>query len=136
MTPPEERIWFTYASPDMWAKKTVKDIITTSADEYMDEGVMLTKADNDRLSGKRKIDRLLADGPDGKPLLQVFSTCTSLIGTMPLLVRDEKRPEDVLKMDGDDDYDDLRYGLTSVISRPKRKKQKQEESPLQRVSVL
>ncbi len=136
MTPPEERIWFTYASPDMWAKKTVKDIITTSADEYMDEGVMLTKADNDRLSGKRKIDRLLADGPDGKPLLQVFSTCTSLIGTMPLLVRDEKRPEDVLKMDGDDDYDDLRYGLTSVIARPKRKKEKQQQAPIERVSVL
>jgi hypothetical protein len=136
LTPPDERIWFTYAPPDMWAKKTVKDIITTSADEYMAQGVSLTRADNDRLSGKRKIDRLLANGPDGKPLLQVFSTCTSLIGTMPLLVRDEKRPEDVLKMDGDDDYDSLRYGLTSVIARPKRKKRVHQRAPIEQVSVL
>lgn len=135
LTPPEERIWFTYASPDMWSKKTVKDIITTSADEYMDAGVVLTRADNDRLSGKRKIDRLLANGPDGKPLLQVFSTCTSLIGTIPLLVRDEKRPEDVLKMDGDDAYDSLRYGLTS-ITRGKESKRKKQQAPMAKVSVL
>jgi hypothetical protein len=136
LSPPEERIWFTYASPDMWARKNVDDIITSSADEYMKEGVALTKADNDRLSGKRKIDRLLANSPDGSPLLQVFSTCTSLIGTMPLLVRDDKRPEDVLKMDGDDDYDSLRYGLTSVIGRPRGKKRKVKQSPLTRVGVL
>ena len=136
LTPPDEKIWFTYASPDMWSRKSVKEIITTSADEYIAEGVALTRADNDRLSGKRKIDRLLANGPDGRPLLQVFSTCTSLIGTMPLLVRDEKRPEDVLKMDGDDDYDDLRYGLTSVIARPKKKKRVRQQAPIQQVSVL
>lgn len=135
LTPPEERIWFTYASPDMWSKKTVQDIITTSADEYMGEGVALTRADNDRLSGKRKIDRLLANGPDGKPMLQIFSTCTALIGTMPLLVRDEKRPEDVMKMDGDDAYDSLRYGLTSVAGK-KRKKKKQQKAPISQVSAL
>jgi hypothetical protein len=135
LTPPEERIWFTYASPDMWAKKNMDDVVTTSADEYMKEGVNLTRADNDRLGGKRKIDRLLADGPDGKPLLQVFNTCTSLTGSMPLLVRDENKPEDVMKMDGDDDYDSLRYGLSSVIARPKQKKEKQQ-APIQQVSVL
>jgi hypothetical protein len=135
-TPPDERIWFTFASPDMWARKNVKDTVTTSAEEYEAEGIILTKANNDRLQGKRTFDRGLADGPDGKPLLQVFSTCTGLIRTMPLLVRDENNPEDVMKMDGDDWYDSGRYGLSNVSFRPKKRKKQKQRSPLAAVSVL
>ncbi len=135
-TPMDERIWFTYASPDMWARKNVKDFVTTSAEEYAAEGVILTKAINDRLQGKRNIDRALANGSDGKPMLQVFSTCTALIRNMPLLVRDKTHPEDVMKMDGDDPYDALRYGLSNMNLRPTTRKRKHEEAPLQRVSVL
>lgn len=136
MTPSGERIWFTYASPDMWARKNMEDKVTTSAQEFLAEGVMLTRANNDRLEGKRAIDRALADGPDGKPMLQVFSTCTQLIRTIPLLIRDENNPEDVQKMDGDDPYDGVRYGFSNVTTRAARKKKKRQEAPLQRVSVV
>jgi hypothetical protein len=136
LTPEDEYIWFTYASPDMWARKNMKDQVTTSAEEYAAEGIILTKAINDRLQGKRNIDRALADGPDGKPLLQVFSTCRMLIRSMPLLVRDENNPEDVMKMDGDDAYDSVRYGFSSVNLRARKRKKKREKSPLQSVSVL
>jgi phage terminase large subunit len=137
MTPEEELIWFTYAAPDMWAKKTVKDIVTTTAEEFADEGVILTRANNDRLQGKRNIDRALSDGPDGKPMLQVFSTCSQLVRTMPLLVYDENHTEDVKKMNGiDDPYDALRYGFSSVHLKPRRKKRKNKEAPIQAVSVL
>ena len=73
----------------------------------------MSKANNDRLGGKRAVNRMLADGPDGKPLLQVFDCCENFIRTFPLLVRDEGKPEDV-DTDGEDHaYDALRYLLTN-----------------------
>lgn len=115
MTLPNERIGFTFASPDMWNRKNTQDLVTTAADEYAVEGVPLTRADNDRLSGKRKIDRLLADLPDSMPGILVSEACRELIKLFPNLVRDKTNPEDVLKMDNDDPYDALRYGLTNTM---------------------
>lgn len=113
-TPPDEIISHTYASPDMWARKTVGTRIFTSVDEYKDEGVFLTRADNDRLGGKRKLDRLLMDAIDGLPMLQIFEPYYDIFKCMATLVRDPANPEDVLKVDGDDPYDMLRYGLTNT----------------------
>jgi hypothetical protein len=48
------------------------------------------------------------------PKLQIFSHCTELIKTIPILVYDERHNEDVKKTDGDDPYDALRYGLKAV----------------------
>jgi phage terminase large subunit len=114
MTPPDETINHTFASPDMWARKTKGTKVFTSVDEYRDEGVLLTRADDDRLGGKRKVDRLLMDGLDGKPMAQVFEPYYEVFKCMTSLVRDDRNPEDVKKVDGDDPYDMLRYGLTNV----------------------
>jgi len=111
---PDEKIGVRYASPDMWGQKNVDDKITTSADEFKAEAVLLTKADNDRLNGKRKIHRALANLPDGDPGLIVLDNCPILIKTMPSLVRSKTNPEDVEKKDGDDPYDSLRYGFTRM----------------------
>jgi phage terminase large subunit len=113
LTPPGETISITYADPSMWQGRQHVGLRTSSADEYAAEGVYLTQADNDRLSGKRKVDRLLADLPDGQPGLQVFSTCRNLIRTLPALPYDEHRPEDVDTDAEDHAYDSLRYGLTN-----------------------
>jgi len=129
-TLPDERILFTFASPDMWAHKNTQDMITTSADEYAAEGVILTRADNDRLNGKRKIDRLLADLPDGEPGLVVFNNCTELIRVMPNMVRAKLQPEDVEKVDGDDAYDAFRYGLTNLRGETEQRKVQQPVSSL------
>jgi len=48
------------------------------------------------------------------PRLQIFNTCTELIKVIPNCVYDEKNPEDVAKMDGDDPYDGCRYLLQAV----------------------
>jgi hypothetical protein len=112
MTPPDERITVTYASPDMWARKTAGNKIFTSIDEYKEEGILLVRADNDRLNGKRKIDRLLMDNMDGKPGIQVFAPYYDVFKCMTTIVRDDRNPEDVKKVDGDDPFDMLRYGLT------------------------
>ena len=114
LTPPAEQISITYASPDMWSRKTAGTRIFTSVDEYKDEGVILTKADNDRLDGVRKIHRLLQDQPDDKPGIQVFSTYFGIFSCMATLVRAKNNLEDVEKVDGDDAFDMLKYGLTNT----------------------
>lgn len=138
MTPKDEHVSITYASPDMWARKTYQDIVTTAVDEYLAEGIVLTQADNHRVSGATKIHRLLQDLPDGKPGLLISSNCTELITVLPNLITDPKRPEDVIKVDanpetgdgGDDAYDSLRYGLTHVDTHPVLPHQDKAYNPL------
>lgn len=135
MTPPWENITITYADPSMWAKKNYKGITTTTAQEYMDEKVPLTRADNDRLNGKRKVDRILGKLPDGGPGLLVFRNCRNFIRTLPALPYDETNSEDVDTDAEDHAYDTLRYGLTKYRSRV-AKKRKPARSPLQEASYL
>jgi hypothetical protein len=128
-----EKVHFTFASPDMWKGKNFNDVVTTSVDEYKAEGVFLTKADNDRIGGKRKFDRVLANLPDGEPGIIIFDTCPELIKCIPALVKSRSHHEDVEKVDGDDPYDAARYGLTHIqplqLSHTEQVR-KQEKSPL------
>jgi len=139
-TPPDEHISITYASPDMWARESKEDdgTITTPAGNYKAAGVLLTKADNHRINGVRRLHSLLADLPDGKPGLQIFDTCPRLIECLPAMLSDPNNPEDVLKVDadpatgegGDDEYDSLRYGLTNINVPALRVLPRRQQSPL------
>lgn len=113
MTLPHEKILFTYADPAMWQRKNQGGKVFSSADEYASEGVPLTRADNDRISGKRKIDAALSDLPDGEPGLQIFNTCPNIIEQLETLARDPRNPEDVDTTAEDHAYDTLKYGYTN-----------------------
>lgn len=111
-----------YADPSMWARKNLQGLVSSTADEYAAAGVVIVKGDNDRISGKRKVDRMLASLPDGSPGLQVFSTCTNLIRTLPALPYDKVRVEDVDTDAEDHAYDALRMGLTRFrLVKPEQK---------------
>lgn len=114
LTPPDEIIQITYADPALWTRKNIKEVVTTTADTYRSAGVPLTKADNDRLNGKRKINQALGLLPDGKPALQIFSTCFNLIRTLPTLPLSKVHPEDIDTQAEDHAYDTLRYGETNT----------------------
>lgn len=114
MTTPDEEIAFTFADPSMWSRKVVENRVTTTADTYNTMGVVLTKADNDRLSGKRKVNDVLGNLADGKPGIQIFSTCQNLIRTLPTLPFDDVHIEDVDTTAEDHAYDALKYGLTNM----------------------
>jgi hypothetical protein len=113
MSPPTENITLHYADPSLWERKNREGEVFSTADEYRREGMILTKADNDRLSGIRKVHNLMADLPDGKPGLQIFESCSHLIEQLSTLALDENRPEDVDTDQEDHAYDDLRYALTN-----------------------
>lgn len=131
-----ETVRFRYADPSMWINRTVMEYAVSTADIYAQEGVPLTKADNDRLGGKRKVDRMLGLLPDGKPALQVFSTCTKLRETMPSLPYDKFRVEDVDTHAEDHAYDALRYLLSDTDQRPVIVKAKKQVNPLERVRYM
>lgn len=116
-----ENINLTYADPALWARDAIRAEVTSAFDEYLKAGVYLTKADNDRISGIRKVNEMLANLPDGKPGLQVFRNCTNLIRTLPALPRDKTRVEDVDTGAEDHAYDALRYGLTNIRAHAEKK---------------
>jgi hypothetical protein len=69
-----------------------------------------TPADDDRIGGWQLLYGLLES--DG---LAISSNCRRLIDCIPGLVRDEKKIEDIAKVDGDDPADSWRYGIYSML---------------------
>lgn len=117
-SPKAEKVSITYADPSMWAKKNKDGQIFTTASEYQAWRVPLTKAENERLQGKRKVDTLLMNLPDAQPGLVVFRTCENLVRTLPALPYDTVNVEDVDTDSEDHAYDALRYGLSRVSPKP------------------
>jgi phage terminase large subunit len=111
LTMDNERIRMTLADPAMWTRKTHENTTFSTADEYQAAGVFLTQADNDRIQGVRKVREMLMDGEDGKPRMQIFSTCANLVRTLPALPYDKVRIEDVDSNAEDHAFDALKYGL-------------------------
>ena len=106
---------------DAFAKR---DAPETIADQYKALGIKLQLADMSRIAGADTMLDMLGD-PDGgiAPRLKIFRPCVSLIECIPMLEHDPNRPEDVLKVDvdedgngGDDEYDCARYLLQSRYS--------------------
>ena len=117
---PERRA--TYADPSIWTKKSIEDRSFSTADEYAAAGLYCVKADNDRITGLRKLHTMLEEtASDDLPLLQVTENCTNLIRTLPALPRDETNVEDVDSSAEDHAYDGLRYLVTPINPRARPK---------------
>jgi phage terminase large subunit len=90
---------------------------TTVAAQYARHGIKLTCANTDRINGWAEILQRLGDVDAGiRPTLFIHRRCGRLLETLPALQHDPHRPEDVLKVDadedgvgGDDSADCLRY---------------------------
>lgn len=95
-----------FADPAIWSR-TGHDG-PTIAEEFAIQGVGWQKADNDRIQGKMQVHLRLKEGK-----LKFFETCQHLIRTLPAMVYDQHRPEDVDTRQEDHAYDSLRYGLMS-----------------------
>jgi len=121
-----EDIAYTVASPDMWQKRGTKDVQLgeSIADAFQQSGVRLRKADNDRINGWTRMREFLATAPDGKPYWQIFSTCRNLIRTLPTLIHDENKVEDVSDACEDHAAESCRYAL---MSRPRPKPEPEQE---------
>ena len=90
---------------------------TTVAAQYAKLGIRLTCANTDRINGWAEILQRFGDPDAGiAPRMFIHRRCARLLECLPSLQHDPNRPEDVLKVDadeegvgGDDTADALRY---------------------------
>ena len=86
-------------------------------------GVYFDRADNSRIAGKMQCHYRLTFDDRGIPKFYCFSNCKHFIRTIPLLIYDEKKVEDVDTSLEDHAYDEWRYVMMeNPINPPVKKK--------------
>lgn len=111
---------YVVAGTDIFAKESRARSI---ADDYQQHGIKFKPAVTDRINGASEILRLLGEPHNGKPArLKIHRRCARLIECLPIMQHNPNRPEDVLKVDvdddgngGDDAYDSFRYLVAQRI---------------------
>jgi phage terminase large subunit len=105
-----ERISEVFLSPDAFAHRTAEASIAEQLGEVLVANGLPrpAAADDDRIGGWQFMYQLLESDA-----WVITENCGRLIESLPLLVRDDHRVEDIRKMDGDDPADAARYGLVS-----------------------
>lgn len=104
------------ADPAIWDASRGESVADTAA-RY---GVFFTPGDNERIAGWMQCHYRLQFDEDGYPRMYVFNTCRAFIRTIPTLIYDEHRAEDLdTKME---DYvaDEWRYFCMSRPIKPIR----------------
>ena len=93
---------------------------STVASQYAKLGISLKVANTERVSGWAEILHRLGDPANGVPARLFFhERCARLIECLPSLQHDPNRPEDVLKVDADEDGaggDDAADGLRYLVA--------------------
>jgi hypothetical protein len=108
------------ADPATWSKV---DDAPSIADKFSRAGWTMLKANNDRVSGLAAVhDRLKLNGHDGRPMMLIVDTCVDFGRTLPVLVVDERNPEDLDTKGEDHIYDDVRYACMSPLTKSKPRK--------------
>ena len=93
------------ADPSIWDASRGESVADTAARR----GVYFTPGDNRRLPGWMQMHYRLAFDEEGYPMMYIFDTCKAFIRTVPELVYDRHRPED-LDTNGEDHVaDETRY---------------------------
>lgn len=127
-----ERIDYRVADPAIWNSSIGKSV----AEQFMDFGITMYKADNKRQAGWEYMRRLLKgeETENGvyTPMLYIFNTCLETIRTVPVLLHDSKNPEDLDTTSEDHIADEMRYGIMTRFS-ARDKKQNNEKSAFARI---
>jgi phage terminase large subunit len=98
---------------------------TTVAEQYRRAGIRLSPATTDRINGWAEILSRFGDVDAGlRPRLFIHKRCARLLDCIPAMQHDPNRPEDVLKVDadeegvgGDDAADALRYLIATKANK-------------------
>ena len=103
------------ADPAIWNAETGESI----AEKASKRQVYFQKGDHERLAGWMQCHYRLAFDDNGYPMFYVFKNCKGFIRTIPLLMYDEHKPEDI-DTDGEDHIaDEWRYLLMSRPIKPR-----------------
>ena len=116
------------ADPAIWDAETGESIADTAAKHQ----VFFSKGDHARIPGWLQCHYRLSFDKSGYPMFYVFNTCKHFIRTIPSLMYDEHKVEDI-DTDGEDHIADMwRYVLMSRPIKPRAMEQPDEymSSPL------
>lgn len=102
------------ADPAIWDKSHGVSIAEV-AEKY---SVYFEPGDHKRLPGLMQLHYRFSFDESGVPMMYVFSNCRAFIRTIPTLVYDENRPEDVDSGQEDHCYDEARYLVMSNPIKP------------------
>ncbi|WP_407382804.1 phage terminase large subunit [Ruminococcus sp.] len=99
------------ADPAIWNAEKGK----STAEIAADNGIYFDKGDNQRIPGWLQVHQRLRFDKNGYPMMYIFSNCKDTIRTLPLLMYDDHKIED-LDTEGEDHIaDEIRY---FCMSRP------------------
>ena len=86
----------TFAPPDLWTRR--QDSGKSAAQIFAENGVILTKASNDRVHGwwgvKEYFMKAKNEAGEYVPRMKIFSCCRNLIRSLMQITFDEKNPDD------------------------------------------
>jgi hypothetical protein len=103
------------ADPACWNAESGESVAETASKHQ----VYFTKGDNNRLSGWMQMHYRLAFDENGYPMMYIFKNCRSFIRTIPLMMYDEHKPEDIDSSLEDHNLDSCRYFLMSRPIKPR-----------------
>lgn len=110
------------ADPAIWDKSHGESI----AEMMEQERVYFSKGDHARIAGKMQFHYRLAFDKMGIPMFYCFKSCKHFIRTIPILIYDEKKVEDIDTTLEDHIYDEARY---LFMEHPLNPEHKPEEKP-------
>ncbi|MGP1544165.1 MAG: phage terminase large subunit [Candidatus Fimenecus sp.] len=122
------------ADPAIWNAESGESIAERAAKHQ----VFFNKGDHARLPGWLQVHYRLSFDDNGFPMMYIFNTCKDFIRTIPTLMYDEHKPED-LDTDGEDHIaDEVRYFCMSRPIKPRTTKTNEDflKSPLNTVFDL
>ena len=93
------------ADPAIWNAEYGESIAETAAKH----GIYFGKGDHERLAGWMQMHYRLAFDENGYPMMYIFKNCKGTIRTLPLLMYDEHKPEDLDTDLEDHILDSIRY---------------------------
>lgn len=103
----------------------------TIAETFARYGISFLPASNRRVDGWNLMHQYLYWDDRKKPLLQFFSTCHNSIRTIPSLIHDEHKSEDLDSQGDDHIADEVRYFLMSLHERKSARPMNETERKLQ-----
>jgi len=116
------------ADPAIWDKSHGESI----AEMMEQERIYFSPGDHARLAGKMQFHYRLAFDSMGIPMFYCFKSCRHFIRTIPILIYDEKKVEDIDTTLEDHIYDEARYLFMEHPINPRKAEQKKmpAEDPL------
>jgi hypothetical protein len=103
------------ADPAIWDAETGESIADVAARHQ----VFFSPGDHKRIPGWMQIHYRMAFDDNGFPMMYVFRNCKAFIRTIPILMYDQHKPED-LDTDGEDHCaDEVRYFCMSRPIKPR-----------------